>query len=111
MLSDTISKERLMDWVIRIGGFIMSIAIAISTFFLTEAWKKISNIEEEVNGLKVTTTHLKDSRLTVTDWISAKTVLDSERLALDRRLIRMEESLPIIKESLIEIKQTLKENR
>jgi hypothetical protein len=101
-------KTLINDWTIRIVGLTMSVAIAISSFFLKEAWYKISDLEKKVNTIMIAAAEPSGNRFTSTNWIDAKSILDSERLAQDRRIMRLEESVPVIKESLLEIKQTLR---
>lgn len=100
--TDTIS------WIIRIGSFIMSIAIMVSSWFLNQAWTRINNNEQSIRTLELKAAEISGNRFSTTDWSYQKTLLDNERLAMDRRLIRLEESLPVIKDSLLEIKQSLK---
>lgn len=108
MANGSVKTENVINWTIRIGSFVMSIAIMISSWFLTQAWDKISNVEKEVTKLQIVTATMEGNRFSSKDWSDAKSVLDGERLVLDRRIIRLEESIPVIKDSLIEIKQTLK---
>ena len=108
---DKIDKENIINWTLKIGSFIMSIAIMITSWFLNQAWNRIGAVEDKVHEIELTNVQITSSRFTSSDWTNAKTVLDSDRLALDRRIIRLEESLPAIKESLIEIKQAINEKK
>lgn len=106
---DKIEKESVINWTLKIGSFIMSIAIMISSWFLNQAWNRIGQVEDKVHQIELAQAETKSNRFTSMDFNSAKIILDSERLAIDRRVIRLEESLPTIKDSLNEIKQSLKE--
>lgn len=96
-------------WIIRIGAFLMSVTIMVSSWFLNQAWTRIDNIDKSVHALEIATAGASGSKFTSTNWIDAKSLLDNERLAMDRRLIRLEESLPVIRESLVEIKDMAKD--
>ena len=100
-----------MTWVLKIGGFIMSITIMLSSWFLNQAMTRISNIEVAVKSLELNNASLSGSKFTTADWANAKTVLDNERNAIDRRIVRLEENSIAIKDALLEIKQILKESR
>jgi hypothetical protein len=102
-------KTELVSWIIRIGSFVMSIAIMVSSWFLNQAWNRITEVEHAVKALEITSASTNGNRFTTNDWVTAKSILDTERLAMDRRIIRMEESIPAIKDSLIEIKAQLRE--
>ena len=113
MLDNIESDEKelrtiLTSWIIRVGApLLMSIALAISSWFLTQAWNRIGAIEKAVTELQISSATTNGNRFTSTNWVEAKTILDSERLAQDRRIIRLEESLPIIKESLLELRNNM----
>lgn len=85
----------------------MSISIAASSWFLNQAWSKISILEDKVHAIEVSVASTSGNRFSSNDWVTAKSIIDSERAALDRRIMRLEESLPVIKDSLIEIKDKL----
>lgn len=103
-----IKNTTVLDWTFKIGATIMSILMMLSSFFLTKAWESINNMEKTIVELKIEQSKITSNRFSTNDWVSAKTILDAERLALDRRLIRIEETYPIISESIFEIKQTLR---
>lgn len=103
-----IRSDVVIDWTLKIASFIMSIAIMISSFFLTKAWDKISNLEKDIVELKIDASRTQSNRFSSNDWVTAKSILDSERLSMDRRLIRMEETIPMINDSISEIKQTIR---
>lgn len=94
-------------WTLRIGSFVMSIAIMVSSWFLNQAWERINTIEKSVRALEIASATTNGTKFTANDWANAKSILDADRLAMDRRIIRLEESLPTIKESLIEIKNNI----
>lgn len=102
------TKPDTLSWIIRIGSFIMSIAIMVSSWFLNQAWNRISENERAIRNIELNAATVSGTRFTSTDWTIQKNLIDSERLALDRRIIRLEESLPVIKDTLLEIKQELK---
>lgn len=103
-----LKTETLIDWTIKGASFIMSIAIMISSFFLTKAWEKISNLEKDIIELKIESGKVQSNRFSSNDWVNAKTILDTERLAMDRRIIRIEETYPTISESISEIRQSIR---
>lgn len=94
-------------WTLRIGSFVMSIAIMVSSWFLNQAWERINNIEKSIRDLELATATTNGTKFTANDWANAKSILDADRLAMDRRVIRLEESLPTIKETLIDIKNNI----
>lgn len=108
MANETFKKQVVIDWTLKIASFIMSIAIMISSFFLTKAWDKISNIETKVAKLELDYGVHSTSQFTYKQWVEAKTNLDNERNAMDRRLIRIEETYPTINNAIIEIKQSIR---
>ena len=103
----TKTESNNTSWALRIGSFAMSIAIMVSSWFLSQAWDRINNIEKSVHQLEIATALTNSNKFTTNDWATAKSVLDSDRLAMDRRIIRLEESLPSIKDSLLEIKNSI----
>jgi hypothetical protein len=104
-------KNETMSWIGKIGGFIMSIAIMTSTWFLNQATQRISNVENSIKTLELSNATIAGSKFTSTDWANAKSVLDADRNAIDRRIIRLEENSIVIKDALIEIKQILKDQK
>ena len=111
----TREQDNARDWVLKIGGFIMSIALMVSSWFLNQAWNRIQTIENKVQQLELQGAATSGNRFTSIDWQTNKAILDNERLALDRRMIKQEEMSLIIKDSLMELKtnvnQLLNENR
>jgi chaperonin cofactor prefoldin len=104
-------KNETMSWILKIGGFIMSITIMLSSWFLNQAMTRISNIEVAVKSLELNNATSVGNKFTNTDWANAKTILDNERNSIDRRIVRLEENSIVIKDALLEIKQILKESR
>ncbi|MBF0207900.1 MAG: hypothetical protein HQK53_13535 [Oligoflexia bacterium] len=94
-------------WTNKIFPIAMSISIAASSWFLNQAWTKISTLEAKVQAIEVSVAATSGNRFSSNDWVTAKSLLDTERTALDRRIMRLEESLPVIKDSLLEIKDKL----
>lgn len=105
------SKNEAMNWILKIGGFIMSIAIMVSSWFLNQAMGRINDIEKSVKQLELTAATVAGSKFTAGDWATAKSVLDADRAVIDRRIVRLEENSVVIKDSLTEIKEILKEKR
>lgn len=103
-----VKNDVIVGLPLKIIGFMMSIAIMVSSWFLSQAWDRISAIEKSVHQLEITNSASTANKFTASDWIAAKATLDAEQNALDRRIMRLEEALPVIKESLIEIRDTLK---
>jgi hypothetical protein len=104
-------KTETMNWILKIGGFIMSIAIMISSWFLNQTMSRINDVEKSIKSLELSNATIAVSKFTTTDWANAKTVLDADRSAIDRRIVRLEENSVVIKDALIEIKQILKEQK
>jgi len=104
-------KNDTINWVLKIGGFIMSLAIMVSSWFLNQAMGRINDIEKSVKSLEINAALIAGSKFTATDWSNAKTILDADRNAIDRRIVRLEENSVVIKDSLMEIKEILKEQR
>lgn len=100
-------SEGAGPWIIRIGSFIMSLAIMISSWFLNQAWDRITQLEKEVKQIQINDALINGNGFTSKNWTDAKTILDAERLAMDRRIIRLEETIPVIKDSQLETKKTL----
>jgi hypothetical protein len=103
-----VRNSTVMDWTLKIGATLMSILMMTTSFFLTKAWDSIAEIKESIVDLKLIQNKIESSQFTSKEWISAKSVLDNERLGLDRRIIRVEETYPIILESIVDIKETIK---
>jgi hypothetical protein len=104
-------KNDTMNWILKIGGFIMSIAIMVSSWFLNEAMGRINSIEKSVKDLEIMEATSSGSKFTTLDWVNAKNSIDSTQSSIDRRLIKLEENNITIKDSLAEIKQLLKEKK
>ena len=107
----TATKNETMSWILKIGGFVMSIAIMVSSWFLNQAWSRINDVEKSVKGLELSAATIAGSKFTAMDWAAAKSALDADRNTIDRRIIRLEENSVVIKDALIEIKQILKEQK
>ena len=103
-----LNKNDTLNWSLKIAGFIMSIAIMVSSWFLNQAWSRINDVEKTVHKLEIDSASVEGNKFTTTDWVKAKTLLDIERSDFDRRLIRLEESIPVIKDSLLSIKDSIK---
>jgi hypothetical protein len=89
----------------------MAISIAASSWFLNQAWTKITTLEGKVQTIEVSLASTSGSRFTSADWSTAKSIIDSDRNSLDRRVMRLEESLPVIKDTLIDIKAIIHGNK
>ena len=100
-------NTELIGWFIRIGGFVMSIAVAVSSWFLKDLWTKYENIDNAVRRLEIQSATTSGNRFTSNDWMAAKGIIDTERTALDRRIVRLEESLPTIERALLKIEGTI----
>jgi hypothetical protein len=105
---DSIQAAKNTAWFNRFFPIAMSISIAASSWFLNQAWTKISTLEQKVHAIEVSAASIAGNKFSSTEWVNAKAILDSERTLLDRRIVRLEESIPVIKDSLIEIKDQLK---
>jgi hypothetical protein len=101
------AAKRSTEFVSLIFPIAMSISIAASSWFLNQAWTKISTLENKVQAIEVSVATTSGNRFSSNDWVTAKTLIDAERNAMDRRVMRLEEALPVIKDSLIDIKDTL----
>ena len=100
-------KSESNVWLIRIGGFAMSIAIMVSSWFLNQAWDRINKVEDIVHTLELNSASSNSNKFTNTDWITAKAVLENNQQAIDRRVMRLEENSTVIKDSLIRIESGL----
>lgn len=102
------------SWTLKILIGIMSISIAMSSWFLSECWSKITTLEGKVQSIELTeATHIAKSdgtRFTSGDWMVQKNLLDSEKLLSEKRLVKVEESMTYNKEALIRIENTLKDH-
>jgi hypothetical protein len=105
------TKSETMSWVLKIGGFIMSIAVAVSSYFLNSTMNKINELDKRVNSMELSNAAISGNRFTSNDWTTAKAIIDADRNAIDRRIVRLEENSVVIKDSLVEIKQILKETK
>lgn len=104
-------KSDTMNWIMKIAGFVMSIAIMVSSWFLNQAMGRINEVEKSVKNLELSAATNAGSKFTSSDWINAKSIIDADRSAIDRRLVKLEENNITIKDSLAEIKQLLKERK
>jgi len=105
------TSEKLQNitntWIIRVGSVVMSIALMFSTWFLSQAWDRINNMEKSIRSLEISMATAQSNRFTNMDWITNKTILDSEKLAIDRRVMRIEEANVAVKDSLIRIETAI----
>jgi len=104
---DEVRKE-MAGWAFKLTGFVMSITIMITSWFLNQAWDRINKIESAIQVLEIRDAKHDSSTVASVDWIRSKDVIDNKSNELDRRITRLEESLPVIKDSLLDIKNTLK---
>lgn len=102
-------RETTSYWTNRVVSILLSISIAVTSFFLKTAWDRINEVEISVHRIELDTATNHGNRFTSTNWVESKAILDAERLALDRRVMRLEESLPVIKDSLIAIEKKVTE--
>jgi hypothetical protein len=105
------TSEKLQNitntWIIRVGSVVMSIALMFSTWFLSQAWDRINNMEKSIRSLEISMATAQSNRFTSMDWITNKTILDSDKLAIDRRVMRIEETNVAVKDSLIRIEAAM----
>ena len=106
-LIEQVNLESQNFWLSRLLPITLSLSIAVSSWFLSQAWDKIIKLEERVQGIELSAASKDGNRFTNNDWVSAKAILDTERTNMDRRLVRLEESIPVIKDSLLEIRVSL----
>jgi len=104
-------KNDTMNWILKIGGFIMSITIMVSSWFLNQAMGRLNDVEKSIKSLEISEATSAGSKFTSLDWVNAKTIIDTNQSAIDRRLVKLEENNSTIKDSLAEIKQLLKEKK
>lgn len=100
-----IKQNESKIWINRIGPIIMSIAITVSTWFLNQAWDKITTLEQKVHQIEIVNAENSGNRFTSKDWNMARTLIDADSLAQERRITRLEESFTVIKDALVEIKE------
>lgn len=108
MTQKPFQQDVITPWILRIGSFLMSVAIMVSSWFLNQAWNRINEIEKSVHKLEIETATTNGNRFTSSNWADAKAILDAEKLSLDRRVMRLEESIPVIRESLLELREIAK---
>lgn len=105
------TEQKESVWISRLLPIAMSISIAASSWFLNQAWGKISSLETKIHQIEISQASYEGSKFTNGDWNTAKNVLDTNYNRLDLRVTRLEDNGIAIKESLVEIKQILKEQR
>jgi hypothetical protein len=98
------------NWAVRILIGVMSISIAMSSWFLSECWNKISILENKVQSIEIACATVSSNRFTSGDWLTQKTLMDVDKIAAEKRIIRLEESIPVIKDSMLRIEIALKEH-
>ncbi len=101
-------KKETTNWVMRIGSFVVSISIMVSSFFLNEAWNRINNIEKEVHELQISEASVSSSRFTAMDWQTNKSIIDQQHLITSQRILVVEENLKNLKEVMMEIRTDVK---
>jgi len=101
-------KNVTMSWILKIGGFIMSVALAVSNYFLKTTMDKISEMDKRINVLELSNATNSGTKFTTADWATQKAFIESDRNSLDKRVLKLEENSLVIKEFLIEIKSILK---
>jgi len=101
-------KTEIAGWSLKLSGFVMSIAIVLSSWFLNQAWDRINLIEHTVKVLELSDAKHDSSTISSYDFGKYKEALDHKSYELDRRITRLEESLPVIKDTLLEIKNTIR---
>lgn len=104
-------KNETMSWILKIGGFMVSIAVAVSSYFLNSTMNKMNEMDERINAIELSNATISGTKFTSNDWATQKAFIESDRNALDKRILKLEENSAVIKESLIEIKSILKEKR
>ena len=104
----TIGQRETVSWILKIGGFIMSVALAVSSYFLKTTMDKIGDLDKRINTIELANATTSGNRFTSSDWTTAKAILDADRNVFERRLIKLEETNSVIKDSLVEIKELVK---
>ena len=105
------TEQKEPVWLSKLLPIAMSISIAASSWFLNQAWGKITTLETKIQQIEISQASYEGSKFTNSDWNLAKNVLDTNYNKLDLRVTRLEDNSIAIKESLLEIKQILKELR
>jgi len=97
--------------VMRILGAIISIALSISGYFLSDCYSRLGKVEGMVTELRLGAEKTSGNRFTSVDWLSNKAVLDSDRQAMERRVIVLEQNFIQCRDILLEIKSEIKSLR
>jgi hypothetical protein len=90
-------------------SFLTSIGLAVSSYFLTDTYKKMDSMRSDITELQIKASRYEGSSLSSSDFIKAREVIDSQIVATDKRVIALEENNKMIREYLSEIKQDIKE--
>lgn len=103
------NTQPLNPTVQKIFSIIISIAIAVSGYFLNSTFNTMQDMENRIYTLEIDSAKTSGSRFTSSDFVDAKKVIDNQILAADKRIIILEEQNKAIRDLLNEIKLDLKE--
>ena len=95
--------------LLKILSFLTTIGVALSGWFFNDAYAKMDAMREDITSLQLHRERVESSQFSVTDFIKARDIIDSQIVATDKRVIALEESQKTIKEYLSEIKGDVKE--
>lgn len=104
MATITSTENKWLVWVLTL---ILSVSLSLSGYFFSDAYKRLSSVENKTERLQTETAVITSNRFS---WLEQKTILDNERLAMDRRIIKLEETNVFIKDSLVRIERLIVEH-
>ncbi len=105
------TKLETMPLILKIGGFMVSIAVAVSSYFLNSTMNKMNEMDKRINLIELNAATISGTKFTSSDWATQKAFLDADINTLDRKILKLEENGIFIKESLIDIKAILKNQK
>jgi uncharacterized protein YdcH (DUF465 family) len=105
------NKIETMPLILKIGGFMISLAVMVSSYFLNSTMNKMNEMDRRITAIEMNAATISGTKFTTTDWATQKAFIESDRNALDKRILKLEENSAVIKESLMEIKSILKEQK
>lgn len=97
------------DIILKALSFLTSLGLAVASYFLTDTYKKMDDMRVDITQLQIKAEKIEENRFSVSDFVRAKEIIDSQIVATDKRVLILEEGQKTIKDYLFEIRSDIKE--
>jgi hypothetical protein len=95
------------EWGVWAFRTVLMIMVTAGAAFGNQVWHEQQRIAERLNAMDIERATFSASRFTASDWVTAKSVLDTQINAYERRIFKLESAAEQISKSLDRIESRL----